>query len=95
MNRKFIYKVAIILCLVAVFPLPYDFYAFLRLAVTLASIVAAFELKGEGNFLWLLFCGVALVFNPFFPINLDKGLWVVIDLTVAGCFGWIGFRDEI
>ena len=37
MDKKIIYGAAGLLCLAAVFPLPYGFYIFLRLAVTAAG----------------------------------------------------------
>ena len=95
MDKKIIYGVAGFLCLVAVFPLPYGFYSFLRLAVTVASIIAALELKKENNFLWVLFGGIALLFNPLFPVHLGREFWLLIDLAVAGTFGWMAFRDRI
>lgn len=94
MDRKFIYGVAGLMCLVAVFPLPYWFFIFLKLAVTIAGIAGAFELKQQENFLWVLFVGIALLFNPLIPVHLDKAVWFPIDMIVAGSFGWMVFRDE-
>ena len=93
MERKFIYGIAGLLCILAVFPLPYGFYTFLRLSVTVAGVMAALELKKENNFLWILLGAIALFFNPFIPVHLDKGLWFPIDLFVAGTFGWMVYRN--
>ena len=93
MNKNLIYGVAGILCVVAVLPLPYGFYTFLRLVVSVAGIFAAIELKREENFLWVLFGGIVLLFNPLIPVYLSRELWFPIDLFVAGCFGWLTFRD--
>jgi hypothetical protein len=93
MDKKFIYGAAAFMCLTAVFPLPYGFYTFLRLAVSVAGVFAALELKSENNFLWVLFGGITLLFNPIFPVYLDKEVWFPIDLIVAGCFGWLVFRS--
>ena len=94
MNKKLIFGASAILCLAAVFPLPYGFYNFLRFAITITSVLAAIELIKENNFIWVLFGGIAILFNPIIPIHLTKDIWFVIDLIVAGAFGWRAFRDE-
>jgi hypothetical protein len=93
MDRKIIYGSAAAVCLFAVFPLPYGFYTFLRLLVSIAGIVAAINLQKEGNFLWVLFAAIVLLFNPLIPVYLSRELWFPIDLIVAGCFAWLIFRD--
>ena len=93
MEKKFIYGGAALSCLLAVLPLPYGFYTFLRLAVSVAGVFAAIELRREDNFLWLLFGAIVLLFNPIIPIYLTREVWFPIDLIVAGCFAWIIFRD--
>ena len=55
MDRKFIYGATGVLCLVALLSLPYGFYTFLRLVVSVASITAAMQLKSEENNFWLVF----------------------------------------
>ena len=92
MDRKIIYGAAGLLCLLAVFPFPYAYYSFLRLALTAAALVAVFDLKNNENYLWLLFGGIALLFNPLFPIYLTKGIWFPIDLIAALAFGWLTWR---
>lgn len=93
MDKKLIYGAAGLICIAAVFPLPYGFYTFVRLVVSIASIFAAIELKNEENFIWVLFGAVALLFNPIVPVHLDRGLWFPIDLIVGGSFGWMVFRN--
>ena len=92
MDKKFIYGAAALICLVAILPLPYGFYTFVRLAVTAASVLAAIQLKNKENFLWVVFAGVALLFNPLFPVYLDRDIWFFIDLIVSGLFGWMTFK---
>ena len=93
MDKKFIYGATALMCLIAVFPLPYGFYTLLRLTVSVAGVLAAIELKSTDNFLWVLFGGIVLLFNPLFPVYLDREIWFPIDLIVAGCFGWLVFRN--
>ncbi len=94
MDRKFIYGAAGLMCFIAVFPLPYGFYTFLRLAVTAAGVIAAIDLRKEENFLWILFGGIALLFNPIFPAHFAREIWLIIDLIVTGCFAWLVFRIQ-
>ena len=62
----------------------YGFFTMLRFVVfaTTAYVAwIAFEGKKER---WVWFLGlVAILFNPFIPIYLERETWVVIDLIVA------------
>ena len=94
MDKKLVFGAAGILCFVAVLPLPYGFYTLLRFVVTAASILAAIHLRNENNFLWVIFAGICILFNPFIPVYLDKGTWFPIDLAVSGAFCWLFFKEK-
>ena len=87
MDKKLIYIAAAVLCIIAVFPLPYGYYTFLRISVSIVGCIAAFDLVNKGNPLWVIFAGIVILFNPFIPIHLSRDLWFFIDLVVAGLFG--------
>ena len=87
MDKKLIYIAAAVLCIIAVFPLPYGYYTFLRISVSIIGCIAAFDLVNKGNQLWVIFAGIVILFNPLIPIHLSRDLWVFIDLVVAGLFG--------
>ena len=93
-EKNIIYALAFILCITAIFPMPYGFYILLRLVVTFVAVISALELKKEVNQFWYFFVGVAVLFNPLFPIYLSKSVWVPIDLIVAGSFAWMIFRQK-
>ena len=93
MDRKFIYGATGVLCLVALLSLPYGFYTFLRLVVSVASITAAMQLKSEENNFWLVFGGLALLFNPVLPVYLDREFWIPIDVVAACLFGWMSLKN--
>lgn len=95
MDRRVMYWSACMLSVVAVFPLPYGFYTFLRLAITGCAVLAALELKGNRNSIWIIFAGIAMLFNPVFPVFLSKGTWFIIDLGVAVAFGWMASEQKI
>lgn len=76
--------VAALLLVIAVFPLEYGYYIFLRLAITAAAIWIAIAAGRNSQGGWVA-AGVimALLFNPFIPVWLSKGVWIPIDLAGA------------
>ncbi|MBB3917054.1 DUF6804 family protein [Rhizobium fabae] len=87
--RNNLILVPIALLIVAILPLPYGYYSFLRLAITLSAAYLAWEAYREKyafNGWALILSMVALLFNPLIPVYLDRGSWFVIDLAVAGIF---------
>ena len=87
MDKKLLYTLAAVISIIAVFPLPYGYYTFLRISVSIIGCIAAFDLVNKGNPLWVIFAGVVVLFNPIIPIHLSRDIWFFIDLIVAGLFG--------
>lgn len=84
--KIFKYLAAAMLIL-AVFHLPYGYYQFLRVAVTLIAGVAAYqELEQSNKTAFALFLVTALLFNPILPVYLNRSLWLPIDLAAALLF---------
>lgn len=79
-------KLLAILIFIAILPLPYGYYEFLRFAVCLGAV---YYLINNFNTLSDTDKGVlivaALVYNPFAPLHMAKMLWVVINL-ISGMF---------
>jgi hypothetical protein len=88
------------LLLAAVAPWPYDYYTLMHLMVCVVTARGAYlayhrqrtastdvwRVKQQG---WMWAFGVtALVFNPFLPVHLNRGTWVVIDIGVALMLIW-------
>jgi hypothetical protein len=76
--------------LIAILPLPYAFYPVLRVLVCGSALYFLFQmhsnqiLKTDG---WIiLFVGMAILYNPIFPVYLPKTMWVVINLVTAYIF---------
>lgn len=87
--RNNLILVPIALLIAAVFPLPYGYYSFLRLAITASAAYLAwqdYKKKNAFNGWSLTLSMVALLFNPLIPVYLDRASWFVIDLAVAGIF---------
>jgi hypothetical protein len=80
-----------IILLLAVLPLPYGFYQFLRIAVAVSSGFIAFTAFSNSKHGWAIsFGAVCILFNPLIPVHLSKGVWAPIDVAVAVFFliGW-------
>ena len=89
----------IFLCIVPFFKFPYGIYTLLRIVVTLSSafiIYDNYKKINNVNPTIVIFSIILLVFNPIFPIKLNRELWLPIDLiTAAICFYYyIKFRKK-
>lgn len=77
------------LTLLAIAPLPYGYYVFLRWAACGASLAAGVALLGRQRFkaalpAWAL----AILFNPVFRVPLDREVWTFFNLVAAGLLVW-------
>ncbi|MDR9764409.1 hypothetical protein RJJ37_33210 [Rhizobium redzepovicii] len=87
--RNNLILVPVALLFVALLPLPYGYYPFLRLVIASSAIYLAwrdYKKKDAFNGWSLILSMVALLFNPLIPVYLDRGSWFVIDIAVAGIF---------
>ncbi len=64
----------------------YGFFTILRFVVfATTAYVAWMAYEGQKEKWVWIFGFVAVLFNPFFPVHLDRDTWVVIDL-ITGIF---------
>jgi FtsH-binding integral membrane protein len=64
--------------------LPYGFYTFLRIYITLLfSYFAYLRYKQEKIILFLIFVCAAILFNPIIQIHLNRDIWQIIDITAT------------
>lgn len=62
----------------------YGFFTILRFVVFAATAyVAWMAYEGQKDKWVWIFGFIAVLFNPFFPVHLDREIWVVIDLVTA------------
>jgi len=63
---------------------PYSFYTILRWVVSASSLYTGWILSKfqNHNWAWIFFI-IGILFNPIFPVYLDKVTWQLIDLAVA------------
>lgn len=74
-----------VLLLVAVAPMPYGFYTFVKIIVCGSAGVTCYQLWDKGHKgAWLYVWGaIAILFNPLIPISMEKEIWMFVD-AVAG-----------
>lgn len=80
--------IPVALCCLGILPMPYDFYLLLRVLLCASAALVAYYDFRSGDEGWVVFAVVAALFNPFVPVYLNKPIWVLIDLAVAGLFYW-------
>ncbi len=88
MNMKWLCIVAGILLILAI-PTgwPYGYYILLRWFIFISSIITAVGFYSSKLNSWVLIFGaLAFIFNPLFPLYLNKSTWIPLDLIGAFLF---------
>lgn len=76
---------AAIFAFVAIADLPYGYYRLLRWIICAVTIAASIDLHRASRTGWVWALGaLAVIFNPFFPIYFERGMWRFFD-AAAGC----------
>lgn len=86
-------KFTIAVLLVAIAPLPYSYYMFLRWAVTLSACIHIYF--GFTRKRWAavaIFIALAVLFNPIVPVYLSKVVWMILDFLAAALMAF-GHKD--
>jgi hypothetical protein len=67
--------------------LPYGYFIFLRIVASLAAgCIAAVGFR-DGKQSWpTAFVLIAVLFNPFIPIEMKKGDWIIFDVIAAAVY---------
>lgn len=78
---KVIPLIAAVLLFIALLNLPIGFYTFMRIGVTIVSILLIKQEIGKGINTWVILFGIiTITFNPILPIYLgSKSSWIPID----------------
>ena len=90
MNKYHAAFVPAALLVVALAPLPYGYYTFLRLVVTGWSLFLAWDeyrRQRSVNVWSISFLLIAALFNPLVPIHLERESWRFLDTGCAILFG--------
>lgn len=88
MNIKWLSIISGVLLLLGILNIwPYDYYIILRWIVCGVAIFNAVGFSKSKLTGWMLvFVALAFLFNPLFPVYLNKSSWVGIDLISAIVF---------
>ncbi len=80
MNKQNFLIIACILLGIALLPLPYGYYQFLRLGICGLSIWLLVSDYNKTENLSIGLIITAIAYNPIFRIHFDKGIWSVINI---------------
>ena len=82
------------LLFLAVIRLPYGYYQFLRLIVTISAGLGLYVIhtQSKSQFINVFFLIALLIFNPIFPIHLSRSIWGPIDISTGLFFLWSGYK---
>ena len=82
---KYIPRICIVMLLIGIAPLPIGYYALLRIVTSGTFALGALIAYERNHQSIMVYYGlVALLFNPFFPIEHAKVMWIVFDIAAAG-----------
>ena len=78
---KIILPVLFFLCLA---DMPYGFYQLVRFAGMVGFVILAYTANEKGQKPEvIIYAGLALLFQPFFKINLGRQIWNIVDIVVG------------
>lgn len=78
---KIVLAILFFLCLA---DMPYGFYQFVRFAGLIGFAILVYQANQQGRQTeMIIYCGLALLFQPFFKISLGRQMWNVVDLVVG------------
>ncbi len=82
-----------VLSLIALLPMPYGYYTILRICVSICGGLTAYlDFNAGRKDIWVLLCiAVAIIFNPIVPVHLNREIWSVLNVMVAGLFGYLAY----
>ena len=64
--------------------MPYGYFQFVRLVGLIGFAILAFQANQQGRQTeMIIYCGLALLFQPFFKIALGRQIWNIVDLIVG------------
>ncbi len=78
---KVVLAVLFFLCLL---DMPYGFYQFVRFAGLIGFSILAYNANQNGRQTEMIrYCGLALLFQPFFKVSLGRQIWNIVDVLVG------------
>ena len=82
--ERIIKIVLAILFFICLLNMPYGYYQLVRFIALIGFGILAYQANQEQNqTLLVIFCALALLFQPFFKIALGRELWNIVDVIVG------------
>ncbi|ALL06070.1 hypothetical protein AQ505_11550 [Pedobacter sp. PACM 27299] len=93
---KWIFIFVAVWCFVAVLPLSIGYYTFLRIIVTIGSVLAIAMIYQQKNKLHTyILVIITIFFNPLIPIYLQKkAIWIPFDILTGFAFLYLAFLQK-
>lgn len=87
--------IASVLLLIAIAPMPYGYYQFLRIAITIVAGIIAYSLfeKNQKKSL-VAFVVIMILYNPILVIHLERAIWSPINIVTAVFFIVFAFVNK-
>jgi hypothetical protein len=89
MNKQIWLIIVCVLLGVALLPLPYGYYQFMRLIVCGVSIWILIYSHNQNIKLPVGLFFTAIAYNPIFKIHLDKGIWSIVNVITIIYFVYL------
>jgi hypothetical protein len=89
-TSRAVWLAPMVLALIALAPLPYGYYVFLRIALCVAAAYLAwaeYEEVGAINAWFVGLVVLAVVYNPIIRVHLTREIWTGINLTTVAFLG--------
>jgi len=87
MNSTFTHLLKVglaILFFVCLLDMPYGYYQLVRWVALVGFALLAYKsYEAENNVLVIVYCGLAILFQPLFKIALGREVWNVVDVVVG------------
>lgn len=98
-NLNIFRLIAILVLILSFLKWPYGYYIFLKYIVTFTISIMIYKIWTNNNRVALITLSILLlIFNPLFPLHLDKEIWTVIDfsaaLVILSSFVWIKISNK-
>ncbi len=84
-----------ILLLLCLSPMPYGFYNLVRIIVIIIMTIFAYSYYKKNKIeLCITFVGLVVLFQPIVKIPLEKEIWNIVDILVAGLLLYLTITEN-
>ena len=90
-----VYIVLSVLLLLCLASMPYGYYQLVRFIAAFSfAILAWLNYTTRHTSCFIIFAGLALLFQPFCKIALGRTVWNIVDIIVAAFLIWLWFKRK-